>query len=86
MINLSKIVFEKISGPVPRVDPGERFITVRFKTDGLSKNPPSFISSRFPSRDERLNKGAWARRSSMLFAGNEFSDAGVAANVLAANG
>ncbi len=73
-------------GPVPWVDPGESFISVRAKTDGLSKEKPSSISGWLLGWATWLKKGVWAKRCSTLFAGNEFSDAEVAANVLAANG
>lgn len=82
MINLSKIVFGKFRVPSPELTRASVSSMSDLRLMVCQRNPPSFISS----WDGRLNKGAWARRSSALFAGNEFSDAGVAANVLAANG
>ncbi len=83
---LEQNCLQEFLGPVPWVDPGESFISVKAKTDGLSKEKPSSISGRLLGWATRLKKGVWAKRRSTLFAGNEFSNAGVAANVLAANG
>ncbi len=83
---LEQNCLQEFLGLVPWVDPGESFISVRAKTDGLSKEKPSSISGWLLGWATWLKKGVWAKRCSTLFAGNEFSDAEVAANVLAANG